>query len=539
MCNVASGLRLLMVGLLTTILSPVVVKATMTPPEADAKLSPADSTPEAAVPAAQTMRPAANSPIPRVVSVFPADGEENVPSKTTMRIRFDQPMRPGGLSLKWNGFGKGSGFRLNGPVTYDEQAFEFSIPVCLTPAATHEVLLNPDKKNQQFESSRGVPAVLSQWSFRTVIPAGPEEGPQVVDCSPDTDTEIPLVTIIRVRFDQPMDPDLYGVSTDREKPIDRLELIGHITYDPERYEFRIPVGFPPNWSGTLTLRGFYSADGRAAVSKKISYHTLQTLMSDTMQEQIQQAGKSNALLSILKRLQDQYGGIKSARVTATTAMEYHTMEWSSQLDQYEAYFAKQDKKYFGDVSQVMRLSDKFQVGCDGESCWFRRSKEVTVVPVNEVEQQDVSVADGFNASTNRSPEDIVSDYEFEHVGLRTIGGRRYHVLRSWANVKSWWQKTHRVTRFKEWLIDDETALLFQIYSGRVFTTRFLYEAINEDIPASVFAVPAGAGVTVRHAEPLGDGFSRRFLNVSDGTNGRMSLRWGKQGIKGMSSVGLH
>ena len=149
------------------------------------------------------------------------------------------------------------------------------------------------------------------------------------------------------------------------------------------------------------------------------------------------------------------------------------------------------------------------------------------------------MADGFNASTNRSPEDIVSDYEFEHVGLRTIGGRRYHVLRSWANVKSWWQKTHRVTRFKEWLIDDETALLFQIYSGRVFTTRFLYEAINEDIPASVFAVPAGAGVTVRHAEPLGDGFSRRFLNVSDGTNGRMSLRWGKQGIKGMSSVGLH
>jgi hypothetical protein len=538
MCNVALGLRLPFVVLLTTILSQVVVKAGVNPPEANATSSPPESTQEAAGPSAQTPRPAQNSPIPIVVSVFPADGEENVPSRTTVKIRFDRPMRPGGMSFQWDGFGRESGFRLRGPVTYDEQKFEFSIPVLLTPAATHSVALNPDERDRHFVCSAGVPAEKYQWKFRTIAPVAGEEGPGIVDVDPRPDTEIALLSVLRVRFDQPMDPEWYDISTDDRPRTDRPEIMGDVTYDSELHEFRIPVGFPANWNGIVTFRGFQGVDGRSVVPKKVAYRTLQTLMSTTMEEQVLQAGKSETLLDLLRRLQDRYAQIKSARVTTTTAMDFAALAWSYELNQSEASFARQGKQYFGDVSQIMK-SPVFQVGSDGENCWFRYGNEVTVVPSAEVEQQNVAVADGFSALTNLSPEEIVARYQLEHVGFRTVGTRKYHVLRSWANVKSMWQRAQHLTGFQEWLIDQETALVFQVASGRVMRTQFAYEAVNEDIPATIFAVPAGEGITRKVAEPLDEGYSKRFLNVSDGTNGRMSLRWGKQGKKGTNSSGLN
>ena len=538
MCNFASSLRVPMVVLLTTILSQVVVKAGVNPPEANAKSSPPESPQEAAGPSAQTPRRAENSPIPSVVSVFPADGDENVPSKTTMRIRFDRPMRPGGMSFQWDGFGRESGFRLRAPVTYDEKKFEFSIPVCLTPAATHSVALNSDERDRRFVCSAGVPAAKYQWKFRTIAPVEAEKGPRIVDVDPKPDTEIAMLSVLRVRFDQPMAPDSYDISTDDSPRMDRLEIMGEVTYDSELHEFRIPVGFPANWNGVVTLQGFQGVDGRSAVPQKVAYRTLQAVMSDTMEEQVLQAGKSETLLDILRRLQDRYAQINSARVTTTTAMDFAALAWSYKLNQSEASFARQGKQYFGDVSQIMR-SPVFQVGSDGENCWFRYGNDVTVVPSAEVDQQNVSVADGFSALTNLSPEEIIARYQLEHVGFRTVGTRQYHVLRSWANVKSFWQSAQQLTGFQEWLIDQETALVFQVASGRVMRTQFAYESVNEDIPASIFAVPAGDGVTSKAADPLGEGYSKRFLNVSDGTNGRMSLRWGKMGAKGMNSSGLN
>jgi hypothetical protein len=40
-------------------------------------------------------------------------------------------------------------------------------------------------------------------------------------------------------------------------------------------------------------------------------------------------------------------------------------------------------------------------------------------------------------------------------------------------------------------------------------------------------------------EPLAEGYTRRFLNVHDGSDGRMSVRWGMKGPKGTRSGGLN
>jgi hypothetical protein len=45
-------------------------------------------------------------------------------------------------------------------------------------------------------------------------------------------------------------------------------------------------------------------------------------------------------------------------------------------------------------------------------------------------------------------------------------------------------------------------------------------------------------VRVTDPEPLTKGQTHRFITVIDGTNGRMSVRWGTQGPKG-SSGGLN
>jgi hypothetical protein len=52
-------------------------------------------------------------------------------------------------------------------------------------------------------------------------------------------------------------------------------------------------------------------------------------------------------------------------------------------------------------------------------------------------------------------------------------------------------------------------------------------------------VPELEGVTPIPSEPLGNGYTNRFVNVRDGSDGRMSARWGKFGSAGRSSSGLN
>ncbi len=69
--------------------------------------------------------------------------------------------------------------------------------------------------------------------------------------------------------------------------------------------------------------------------------------------------------------------------------------------------------------------------------------------------------------------------------------------------------------------------------------RFLYDSVNELLPAGDFAVPQLGGQTPVPPEALDADYTSRFINISDGSDGNMSLRWGKKGPKGTSSGGLN
>ena len=68
---------------------------------------------------------------------------------------------------------------------------------------------------------------------------------------------------------------------------------------------------------------------------------------------------------------------------------------------------------------------------------------------------------------------------------------------------------------------------------------YRYTRINEPIPDEEFQPQTGPGVQLKDPLPLDEGYTRRFLNVVDGTNGRMSIRWGRKGPKGTYSSGLN
>ncbi len=94
--------------------------------------------------------PSSAATAPKVVSTFPPDAAEDVSTETVLTVQFDQPMRAGGISLEWEGHARESGFRLRGPVTYDESRHEFSVPVCLRPDATDTVSMNPGERHRHF-----------------------------------------------------------------------------------------------------------------------------------------------------------------------------------------------------------------------------------------------------------------------------------------------------------------------------------------------------------------------------------------------------
>jgi hypothetical protein len=76
-------------------------------------------------------------------------------------------------------------------------------------------------------------------------------------------------------------------------------------------------------------------------------------------------------------------------------------------------------------------------------------------------------------------------------------------------------------------------------SGFVLHMRFLYDRVNEPLPAGDFVAPKLDGLAPSPPETLGQGYTNRFINLRDGSDGRMSLRWGKKGPKSTSSSGLN
>ena len=145
--------------------------------------------------------------------------------------------------------------------------------------------------------------------------------------------------------------------------------------------------------------------------------------------------------------------------------------------------------------------------------------------------------DPFGAGRPHDTASVVRDLKLEYLGQVMLEGKPCHRIRSWrVNLRP---NSGDVTPVRDWYIDAQSLLPVRIDSDGLLCTAFHYMRVNEPIPDEQFQPETGQGIQIQDPQPLDEDYTRRFLNVIDGTNGRMSVRWGKKGPRGWHSSGLN
>jgi beta-lactamase regulating signal transducer with metallopeptidase domain len=508
--------------------------------------------PPAAPPAAKAKAQAAAEPRddgapPKIVALFPAEGAVDVPSTTELRIRFDRPMEPDRAVLEWEARGP-AGCRPLGPLRYAPETFEFSLPVQLTPGQKHQVSVNregfnPAKKrdaHEGFQSAAGVAAVPVRWSFTTTKPPAREGAPpRVTAVDPPNDTEVALVTPIELTFDRPMDPAWYGLEPSGVEYIGRRpEFRARPEYDPANRRFTLLMKLPAHWNGELKLVGFRDADGIEAEPVVLKYRTLREVLSPAIGKRADEAGRSPELLRLVDRVRQARRKITSvserAQMLITTGLSL--ADWTQRFECSGATFTmKGDRQFLGEIDAIMKIP--FRIGSDGTTCWFRRQNERFELPFDQVDEKRLLFCDPFEAGREVDSEQVIRDLKLELLADGKVDGRQCHRIRSWAIETL--QAPDFLTPLRVWSIDAETLLPLQVEMDHRFAFAFTPTRINEPIADAVFRPETGPDIEPKPAEALPEGFNKRFLSVIDGSNGRMSVRWGMHGPKGRSSSGLN
>jgi beta-lactamase regulating signal transducer with metallopeptidase domain len=480
---------------------------------------------------------------PRVVEVFPPDGARGVDPVTEIRLRFDRTMDPSRAHLAWDSRDR-RGYRPRGPMRYDEGTRTFTLPVHLTPGGVHRITAGDDSgggpRPEGFESVEDVVAKPFTWSF-TTADRGPAEGaepPRITSVDPPPDTQQALLTPLRVTFDRPMDPASYGVAG--PEPVDNArepELFDHPAYDPERRTFTLLFKLPPNWNGAVRLVGFRSAEGAELAPVALPYRTLREPLAGPLRARIERAGREDpALVRFLERVREARRASPGLRedVTTTYTFGLRAPGWHQRYESSGATFAvRGDRHFYGEIDEIMGMP--FRVGGDGAICWFRRGDELTTLPFDEVAEKNLLVGDPFGATGPARTFEVIRDRKLEDLGQSDVPGRPCRLIRSW-DIRL--VGTDFVTSPVDWYIDVESLRPVRLAAGP-FAIDIAYRDLGGQIPDDVFRRPAGPGIRGVEAEPLGEGYTRRFLNVIDGSNGRMSVRWGSKGPKGTISSGLN
>jgi RNA polymerase sigma factor (sigma-70 family) len=465
---------------------------------------------------------------PKIVQVFPADGATEVEPISEIRLRFDRPMDQTSAVLAWD-FRSKAGFRPRGEMRYVEKTHEFILPVQLSPGHAHTVTLNrqsfarrKEKDYEGFQSTEHIAAKPYQWSFTTKkLPIEKEKRPRVTALTPASDSEVSLLTPLEVAFDKPMDPSVYAVSFDAHFRPDRLpRLLGRAEYDAERHRFTLLLSLPANWNGALRLQGFREKNGVEAEPIVVKYRTQRSVYSDALRKRIEQAGQSDKLHELVQRVRKARRELRSVSEEARWAFSHGPLSsWYQTFQVQGARFQMQgEQKFLGVIDGIMRVP--YRIGSDGTTSWLRTKDERIALPAKEIKEKNVLLCDAFHSAGNEDAKRIIQDMKLEHLGEAIVRGRRCQRVRSWVTELG---VLDSLSPIREWYIDNQTLLPLRVEMAGtgLQTIDFIHRSVNQPIPDKEFSPDKDAGVKDGEGRPLDKDYTYRFLNVIDGSNGRM------------------
>jgi carboxyl-terminal processing protease len=481
---------------------------------------------------------------PYVVAVCPPDGAEDVNLVTDIRIRFDRPMQPQMTELNWTsgGFAKYKGLK------YDKKNCEFHISLELEGDGGHTIVLNRGEFGTGFTDLNHHRAKEFRWSFRTKGARKDKNAPRpkLLSIDPPSGLKVPVVTHLRLTFDQPMVPNYYKVFDLKAKDWTRrcCALRRHVEYNPNSQQFTIPLLFPLNCESSLELSGFKSIQGVEAEPITLKYTTGEEFFDPDWLKQMKTSQSTFQLRGLLEKVKKARSEVNSISEAVFSGVFSYNRFFSS-----EAYFRMQGPdQFYADISQIM--SSRFCIGSDGKKCWFYTKYErpgskiiekLVTAPYDEIQDKIVSICDPFQISEGDIGETI-DELNLEYCGTEVLDGRKCHIIRTWF-VKTRTGGHIPQSFIGRWWIDAKSYLPLQVEvdSGGNYTLkRFNYLTVNEAIGVSEFRPDFIKGVKPEAPESLNEGYDTRFLKLIDGSgDGRMSVRWGEYGPKGRRSSGLN
>jgi outer membrane lipoprotein-sorting protein len=198
---------------------------------------------------------------------------------------------------------------------------------------------------------------------------------------------------------------------------------------------------------------------------------------------------------------------------------------------------------YADITGPMSMAGSFILGSDGQTCWLysedeKGKKRLDQTPAAKTEREIVLV-DPFELA-KRPVAEALAERGLVLESNAKLEGRSCYRIEIWdVNQDNFAYATET-----EWWIDEETLLpkaIVQCYPNGSGITRFYYKDLNQRLPDSAFQPPVAPGGDAHplffEKEPAPD--ERRFLRISDGSNGRMSGRIGWNGSNGTTSSGLN
>ncbi|HZM03377.1 MAG TPA: Ig-like domain-containing protein [Candidatus Saccharimonadales bacterium] len=482
---------------------------------------------------------------PKVVSVTAANGASAIESVTEFHIRFDRPMEPQAMKIDW----ESGGFLDCDFPKYDAAKYEFSIPVHLAPGLAQQIVLNkpmmsgdlPEARQEfprdGFQSADHHLAGMFVWQFHTQArPAATSaRAPHPIHISPSPGSETPMRTFLEIQFDQPMAPPSeafpYVVSDDLEgKPLQ----VSLVQYDAARQTFRILLVLAKDKKVLFSLTGFRSAAGVPASAIPLHYQVSGRQFSQEDQRKMDADLQDPRLLAALEAM-------KQKRMQLTSLVE-HIQDLSLvqkdglfvELQSLSSIFKWQKPgQIYADAAEPMEMCSDFRIGSDGQQWWWRAESvggtNFVLCPQGEMRDVNIAVNDPFHLS-RLAPAEAAARFKLKYDGIAPSGPVDYLQLEAWP-----------FGTLVQWSIDPATYRPAQItlfgFNNR-HQRRFFYESVNKPLPAADFAVPRVPGTVPSPPEPLDAQYTSRFIHLSDGSDGSMTVQQGKQGPHGTSDQGF-
>jgi hypothetical protein len=499
---------------------------------------------------------ARDSSRPKVVSVTPTNGALSVASATEIHVRFDRPMDPLSLKLNWDA----GGFLDCEFPKYDPEKFEFAIPIHLAPGALQQIVVDePGFGDTLAEARKEFPrdgfqsvdhhlAGLFVWRFRTqgAPPPSGSQPPQVTTISPAPGSQTPYRVFLEIQFDQPMAPPTEASPCIVPAPVAKPPMmISHVEYDAAIHLFRVPLLLPLRETVSFRLSGFRSASGVAARPMDLQYQVSDEELGKSDREKMETGTRNPRLLNLLETMKQKRAQLTSLSEKVQDLSLARNDSSFIELQSRSATFKWQKPDQFsGDATDFMPGCDDARMGSDGRRCWWRcqlsddTNGSFFVCPAKEMDELNISICDPFDLA-RQTPSVAAARRDLNFAGNPDAAGDALPVVSGWQI-----NTNHPGAPFGfllEWRMDPQTFLVREIRRFTVFRVdrmKFFYDSVNEPLSAGDFAVPDFNGLAPE-PDPLDADYTSRFLNLRDGSDGRMSLRWGKTGPKGTSSSGMN